>query len=59
MIKYVTIKKLAELTGYTEDAIRAKRKRGDWRLNEHFIKSPDGRLQFKMEAIEQWIEQGA
>ena len=56
MMKYVTIKKLAELTGYSQDAIRAKIKRGIWRLNEHFIKSPDGRVQLKMEAIESWME---
>jgi len=55
-MKWVTIKKLAELTGYSEYAIRGKRKRGQWRANVHFIKSPDGRLQFNMEAIEKWIE---
>jgi len=55
-MKYVTIKKLAELTGYSEDAIRAKRKRGIWLFGIHWRKSPDGRLQFNIEAIEQWIE---
>lgn len=28
--KYITIRKFEELTGYTEEAVRAKIKRGDW-----------------------------
>lgn len=55
-MKYVTIKKLAELTGYSEDAIRAKIKKGQWRQGEHWLKSPDGRIHFDVAAIERWIE---
>lgn len=55
-MKYVTIKKLAEMTGYSEDAIRAKIKKGVWRLNEHWIKARDGRIHLIVDAIERWIE---
>ncbi len=55
-MKYVTIKKLAELTGYSEDAIRAKIKKGIWRMGEHWIKARDGRIHVIVEAIERWIE---
>ena len=55
-MKWVTIKKLAELTGYTVKAIYNKRERGTWLEGIHWKKSPDGRLQFNIEAIEFWIE---
>lgn len=38
-MKYVTISKLSELIGYSEDAIRAKISQGKWRLGKHFKKS--------------------
>ena len=55
-MKWVLIKKLIELTGYTDDAIRAKIKRGIWLANTHWRKAPDGRIHFNVEAIQQWIE---
>ena len=56
MVKYVTVNKLSEMTGYTKDAIRAKIKKGQWIRGKHWFKSPDGRVQLKPTAIEQWIE---
>ena len=53
---WVLIKKLVELTGYTDDAIRAKIKRGVWREGEHYRKAPDGRILFNLMALEQWIQ---
>lgn len=53
---WVLIKKLAELTGYTEDAIRAKVKKGVWLQNCHWRKAPDGRIHFNLRAIQAWIE---
>ena len=55
-MKWVTIKKLAELTGYSEDAIRAKIKRGIWRIEKHWRKAPDNRILFNIEAIQLWVE---
>jgi len=55
-MKWVTIKKLAELSGYSEKAIYNKKDRGIWIKDVHWKKSPDGRLQFNIKAIEFWIE---
>jgi hypothetical protein len=53
---WVLIKKLVELTGYTDDAIRAKIKRGVWLKDLHWKKAPDGRILFNLLAIKEWIE---
>lgn len=55
-MKWVLINKIEELIGYTDDAIRAKIKRGVWLQNIHWRKAPDGRLFFNIEAIQKWIE---
>jgi len=55
-MKWVTIKKLANLTGYTEDAIRAKTKKGVWLCEQHWRKAPDNRILFNTKEIELWIE---
>lgn len=55
-MKWVLIKKVSELIGYTDDAIRAKIKRGVWLKDIHWKKAPDGHLFFNLEAIQKWIE---
>jgi hypothetical protein len=55
-MKWVLINKIIELVGYSDDAIRAKLKRGVWLKNVHWRKAPDGRLMFNLEAIQKWIE---
>lgn len=55
-MNWVVIKKLAELTGYTENAIRAKIKQGVWLWGKHWRKAPDGRILFNLKAIEAWVE---
>lgn len=52
---WVTIKRFSELSGYTEKAIRNKIDRGVWTNGKHWTKSPDGRIQMNLLAIEQWI----
>ncbi|MBL4774948.1 MAG: excisionase [Mariprofundus sp.] len=53
---WVTIQKLSELMGYSENAIRAKIKKGIWHMNLHWRKAPDGRILFNPEAIYKWVE---
>ena len=53
---WVTIKRFAELTGYSEDAVRAKIKTGVWRLSVHYRKAPDGRILMNMQAYNRWVE---
>lgn len=55
-MNWVVIRKLAELTGYSEDAIRSKMRKGVWRQSVHYRKAPDGRNLFSLEAITKWIE---
>ncbi len=55
-LKWVTTKKLAELTGYTEGAIKQKISRGQWPEGIMWKKSPDGRRQINVEAYKKWVE---
>jgi hypothetical protein len=51
----VTTKKLANLTGYTEGALRKKIHDGVFVQGIHFLKSPDGRIQFILEEYNKWV----
>jgi len=55
-MKYVLAPKLSEMTGYSVDAIRGKRTCGVWLQNIHWVKTPDGRLAFNVNAIYRWME---
>jgi hypothetical protein len=55
-LKLITIKKLSDESGYSENALRSKIARGDFAEGIHYIKSPDGRVQFYVEAYEKWVE---
>lgn len=52
MLRYVTVKKFAAESGYTEDAIRAKFKTGVWLEGQVRIKAPDGRNLIDVQAYE-------
>lgn len=58
-MKYVTIPKFCELSGYTPDAVRSKIKRGDWLEGIIWKKAPDSRNLINTEAFEQWVEDQA
>jgi hypothetical protein len=53
---WVLISKLTELTGYTDDAIRAKKKRREWTEGRHWRKAPDNRVVFHVPTIQAWME---
>lgn len=53
----VTIKKAAELTGYTERAIRHKISNGLWPENEVWKWGPDGVQLIIMEGYNKWAKQ--
>jgi hypothetical protein len=55
-MRWVLIKLLTQQSGYTENAIRAKIKKGVWLEGRHWRKAPDGRIHFNLEAIQSWIE---
>ncbi len=52
--RYVTIRKAVELTGYSEDAIRTKKARGEWLEGREWVRSPDGRILIDLEGYERW-----
>lgn len=54
-VHWVLINKLVEYTGYTDDAIRAKKQRGEWKEGVHWRKGPDNRLLFNLVAIQRWL----
>jgi len=54
MMRFVTIEKFAELSGYTPDAVRSKMKRGDWLEGAVWIKAPDGRILIDQQGYERW-----
>lgn len=56
MCPWVLINKLVEHIGYSDDAIRAKIRRGVWLKGVHWRKAPDGRIVFNLLAIQQWLE---
>jgi len=55
-MKWTTIKKFAETSGYSEEAVRQKIKKGVWLWGNHYRKAPDGRIFINNEEIEKWVE---
>jgi hypothetical protein len=54
-MKYVRIKKAAELFDYSVRAIQSKIYRNDWLEGTHYVKAPDGRVFIDVEEVEKWI----
>lgn len=55
-VNWVTIKKFSELTGYTEDAVRAKLANGVWLESALWKKAPDGRILMNLPGYNDWVE---
>lgn len=58
MLRYVTIRKFAAESGYTELAIRAKIHDGIWMQDKVWRKAPDGRILIDVEGYHEWVENG-
>gem|GEM_PF-638239 len=56
MFKWVRVKKFAELTGYTVEAVRCKIKKGVWLKDVHWCKAPDDCIFMNLETTARWIE---
>lgn len=57
--RYITIEKFSQETGYTEDAVRTKIKRGVWQEKVVWLKAPDGRVLINMDGYDEWVESGS
>ena len=54
-MRYTTVEKFSELSGYTLDAIRSKIKRGDWIQGHEWQRAPDGRVLIDIGGFESWV----
>ncbi|GLU32553.1 excisionase [Trinickia caryophylli] len=55
-IRRVTIGRFAELSGYTEKAIRGKIHDGTWEKDRVCVKAPDGRILVNIDGFNEWVE---
>jgi hypothetical protein len=55
-LRFVTISKFAEGTGYSEKAIRRKIEDGIFVEKLHYFRAPDGRILFDTEAYQRWVQ---
>jgi hypothetical protein len=56
VVTEVLINRAAELTGYSEDAIRHKVKNGTWAQGRIWRKAPDGRITINISEYDKWAE---
>ncbi|MDV3502528.1 excisionase [Marinobacter sp. M-5] len=56
MIQIVTLKKLSELTGYSEGALHKKIHDGVLVEGIHYYRGPDGRIHFDIEEYQKWVK---
>lgn len=54
--RYVTLKRYAAMSGYTENALRLKIARGVWIEGRQWRKAPDGHVMIDVEGVEKWVE---
>lgn len=55
-VRYLTIEKFADESGYSPAAIRNKMQRGVWIEGRQFRKAPDGRVMIDVQGVEKWVE---
>ena len=59
LAKWIKPRLFSERTGYSLDALNAKRKTGVWEEGAIWKKAPDGNILYCMEAYEAWAESGS
>jgi hypothetical protein len=55
-VRYVRIKRFAELTGFTVQAVETKIARGVFIEGDHYRRAPDGSVCINLEAYDRWVE---
>jgi hypothetical protein len=56
MLDWITIPRFCALTGYSDDAVRAKKDNGVWREGILWTKAPDGRVLISQIGYDLWAE---
>lgn len=59
MLRWVRLNKFCELSGYTDDAVYAKIRKGVWVEGVHWRKAPDGHIMVNTEEYQRWVESEA
>jgi hypothetical protein len=54
MIDLITIPRFCALTGYSDDAVRAKMAEGVWLEDSVWVKAPDGRILISIRGYQAW-----
>lgn len=54
MVEYQTLKKIAEASGYTPNALHIKVQRGKFIEGLHYTRPEDGRILFHVENFNRW-----
>jgi hypothetical protein len=55
---YVKVALAAQLTGYSQKAIRRKIESGVWVEGQQYRRAPDGRVLISLTGYEKWVEKG-
>ncbi|CAE6835335.1 excisionase [Paraburkholderia domus] len=58
MVRFVTINKFCDMTGYTRRAVEGKRQTGAWTEGGVIVKAPDGHILIDIEEFERWALSG-
>jgi len=53
-MNWIKLKVFSEMSGYTPKAVYNKVARGQWVLDIHYRKAPDGRYFINPKAVEDW-----
>ncbi|WP_398491381.1 excisionase [Variovorax sp.] len=57
--QWVLVNRFAEITGYSQNAVRHKIKGGVWIEGRIWRKAPDGRIFVNLLEFERWVESSA
>lgn len=55
-LRFVSVKRFAELTGYSAKAVYHKIEGGVWLELQQFRRAPDGRILIDVEGYERWVK---
>lgn len=58
-MRFLLISRFAELSGYTDKAVRRKIQDGVWMESQEYFKAPDGHILIDLEGFERWVLGGA
>ena len=56
--RWVLIEVVIDQTGYTKNAIYAKKKGAVWTRGRFWVEAPDGRIAFNLSHIQRWMSGG-